>query len=112
MAGAMVYSDRGGWLISGQIANGTGSGLDCRGAINFGILEVRSTGNSALFDLLYSPNGTDWATALSVTATNGATSMFQISAFYPFVAGGARGIFSAAGGSATAYAFYRPGISV
>lgn len=112
MAGAMFHGDYAGWLLSGQKANGTGAAFDFRGAIDFAICEVKCTANSAIVDVLYSPQGTDWATGITVTATNGGTSLFQVSAYWPFVAAGARGIYSAAGGSATAYVYYRPGMSV
>ena len=112
MAWPSVHTPMGGWVISGASANNvSGTAFDLRAAINFAIYEIKCTGNSAIVDLLFSPDGTDWSTAVSTTATNGSTAMLQVSAFYPWINVANRSIFSAAGGSARTYAIYVPGIS-
>lgn len=111
-----VYSDlAGSLLVSASANNASGAGstaLDLRASQPWGILETKCTGNSAILDFQYSPNNVDWATALSITATNGGTAFAQISAFYPYVRAQARLVYSAAGGSAVAHAYYRAGIGV
>lgn len=108
---ALVYNPQNAWLLSGAAANNVSaaSGFDCRGAPNFGIGETKCTAQSAIIDWLFSPDGVDWGTALTVTATNGGTAFHQFSAYYPFVNVAARLIYSGANVTASAYAYYRPG---
>lgn len=107
-----VYSDLGTALLQSGAVNGASGGiLDARAAGDFAILEVQCSGNSAVWDFLFSPQGTDFGTALTVTATVGTTAFYQVSAYYPFVKFAARLVASAAGGSARVNAYYRPGYS-
>lgn len=106
-----IFTDLDGWLISGAAANNvSGTALDLRTCQPWAIAQVKCTGNSAIVDLMYSPNGTDWATAITYTATNGGTAYSQISAFYPYIKAATRLVYSAAGGSARAYVYYRAGM--
>lgn len=107
-----VYNDLGTALLqSGAVNNASGGILDARAAGDFAILMVQTSGNSAVWDFQYSPDGVNFATALTVTATVGTTGMYQVSAYYPYVKFAARLIASAAGGSARVNAYYRPGYS-
>lgn len=96
-------------LVSGAANNASGGTLDARAAGNFAVMAVQCSGNSAIWDLMMSPDNSNFVTALTVTATVGTTGVYQISAYYPFVKFAARLIYSAAGGSATVNSFYRAG---
>ncbi len=96
-------------LVSGAANNASGGTLDARGAGNFAVMTVQTSGNSAIWDLLVSPNNEIFGTALTVTGTVGTTGFYQISAYYPFVKFATRLVYSAAGGSARVNSYYRPG---
>jgi hypothetical protein len=105
-----LHDDLGTALVVSAAANNVSGGtLDARGAGNFAVMTVQTSGNSAIWDLLVSPNNLVFGTGLTVTGTVGSTGFYQISAYYPFVKFAARLIYSAAGGTATINAYYRPG---
>ena len=96
-------------VVSAAANNVSGGTFDARAAGNFAVMTVQCSGNSAIWDLLVSPNSELFGTALTVTATVGTTGFYQISAYYPYVKFATRLVYSAAGGSATVNAYYRAG---
>lgn len=102
------------WLLSAISAEGASSAMDCRLSRNYGYLYYQASGQSAIFDVHASHNGSAWLTALTVTATANFTGTAQIAAFYPYVRVNARKMFTGTGGdtsaTATLWVHYSPGI--
>lgn len=108
-----IVINRGKFISSGQVANGTGGGvIDGRACGDRHFLWYQCSGNggaagSAIFDVLVSYDSSAWTVYATLTATATQTGAAQLTGYFPYVAASAR-IYSAAGGSGELWAHLTP----
>ncbi len=100
-----VINNPAGHLLSGVVASGAGSPIDCRQCANYGYLVYNVTAASARVVLEVSHDNTGWMTHSIYTAVN-ATATAQITDYLPYVRAGITHRY----GASTAYVTYSPGL--
>lgn len=102
---AILLDSPHGQSVASAVAAGTGSAVDNRNGVDFGMFLSFTTGGSAIIDLMASPDGQSYMTAQSVTATNGVTASGSWALYYPWLRADVRTRFA----GATASFFLAPG---
>ena len=74
-----------GYLASSMITEGAGQTMDCRHALNHGLLTYQASGQSAIFEFQESNIDSGWMTVATYTATATQTGTAQLAGFFPYV---------------------------
>lgn len=106
-----IFSDRSTYLLN-SAASGSGSGVDMRSTLPYGMIQHVTLGASSLVRVQGSIDATGWLTIETYTATT-TTATAQWSGYYPYLRGVAHLIYS--GGAAgtltgTTYFYLAPGV--